>query len=275
MEGFPGERRGGNASTYAILFLQFFGVLGTAEILFVLASNTGDASLALLGLILDAFLVFSLPVEAAFLLPRDERLAAFLGALVLPPLLRIVTLSVPSAPFTRAQWLAIVAVPLLLAAAAVMRAEKLKPRDVFLGVGRRHLLALNIAFAILGAALGFAEFRIFPPEALIPSSSSEFLIIGGIGLFLATGLAEELIYRGILLRTATSLLGRGGAVLFTALVFALLHVGFQSLPDLGFAFAVGLLFGVVVLFTQSLWGVIGAHTIANVVYFLILPFGLL
>ena len=274
-EGSPGERRGASLPTYAVLLLQFFAILGTAELLFVLASGTGDTSLALVGLLLDAVLVFLLPVEAAFLLPRDRAFAAFLGSLILPPLLRIVTLSVPSVPFTRAQWLSIVSIPLLLAAAAVMRAERLTPRDVFLGPGRRRYIALNIALAASGAGIGFAEFRIFRPEALIPSASSEFLIAGAVGLFLATGLAEELIYRGVLLRTARDFMGRGGAVLFTSLVFALLHVGFQSLPDLGFAFGVGLVFGIAVLFTQSLWGAVGAHTIANIVYFLILPFGML
>jgi membrane protease YdiL (CAAX protease family) len=215
----------------------------------------------------------SLPVEAYLFVAKDRPLATFLGALMLPPLVRVVSLSIPTAYFTTVEWLAIVGVPLLLAAAAVMNAAGLRRADVFLGLGERRYIAINILIIFIGFGLGFVEYRILRPEPWIPASDRGQLPFAVVAIFLTNGLAEELIFRGILLRTGVALMGRQGALLYVTLVFTVLHVGFMSVPDLVFVFVVGLVFGIAVLFTRSLWGVVGAHTLANVALYLILPFG--
>jgi hypothetical protein len=74
----------------------------------------------------------------------------------------------------------------------------------------------------------------------------------------------------VIQRTATGALGKAG-VLYVALVFALLHLGYKSLADLLFVFGVGLIFGYVVLKTRSILGVTLSHSLTNVTLFLLAP----
>jgi len=257
-----------------VLLAVYLAVLAVAELLLVFANQSGDGTFALYGLLLDVILVVSLPLAASRFAVKDEPFAAFLGTLMLPPLIRAVTLSTPLILFTQTEWLAVVSVPLLLAAASMMRALHLRPRDVFLALGKRRYLAVNITFAAAGLGFGLAEFRILHPQPWIDASGSGRFVLGAVGIFLSTGLAEELIYRGLLLRTGTRFLGTAGGLVYVTVVFTILHAGFLSLADLGLVFAFGLSAGIVVLFTRSLWGAVAAHTVANVLLYMVLPFGL-
>jgi membrane protease YdiL (CAAX protease family) len=256
----------------ATFLIHVLAVLIAAELLFVFASLDNAEFPALLGLLLEFSLVLSLPVAASFLYASDEPLAAFLGALTLAPLLRIVSLATPSTPLTTINWLAIVSVPLLLASAAVMHALRLRPRDVFLGPGDRRYSPLNVGLIASGFGIGLLEFQIIRPAPWIEGANSPNLPFAIFVVFLTTGLVEELIFRGILLRTGVQLLGRRGGLVYVTVLFAALHIGFMSVPSLLLAFILGLVFGAVVLRTQSLWGAIGAHALANVALYLILPF---
>ena len=259
--------------TQVILLAQYMVLLAVAEILLLYAGLSGDGLFSLLGLLIDVFLLVSLPIEASFFAAKDAPFATFLGALLLPPLTRVVTLSTPGGLFTQTEWLIVVSVPLLLACAALMRAQRLRPRDVFLSLGERRYLTLNVTLAAAGLGMGFAEFRILRPEAWIDGMGTSELAIGAIAILLGTGLAEELIYRGILLRNGVRFLGTRGGLLYVTGVYAILHIGFMSPLDLALVFGFGLILGIVVLFTKSLTGAIGAHTLANIALYLILPFG--
>lgn len=257
------------------ILLQFLTVMVVAELLLVFSTLTGDAIFAFGGLVIDLALVFVLPLVAAYTVPKDRTMASFLGALVLAPLLRVVSLATPLAPFSTIQWLAIVSVALLLSTAAVMHAQRLRPRDVFLGLGDRRFIPFNVALAVFGFLLGSLEFQILHPEPWIGDPPTEPFAVAVVVVFLATGLAEELIFRGVLLRTGTRLLGRRVGLVYVTLVFAVLHIGFLSAAELLFVVFLGLLFGIVVLVTGSLWGVAAAHTTANVALYLLLPLGAL
>lgn len=254
------------------VLIQFLTVIVVAELLFVFANLTRDVLFAVAGLLVDIGLVVALPLVASYRVQRDPQVASFLGALVLAPLLRVVSLATPREPFSTIQWLAIVGVAVLLSAAAVMHAQGLRPRDVFLGLGDRRFVPFNVALAGFGFLLGYLEFQIFHPTPWITTPDSEPLIPAVIVVFVATGLAEELVFRGILLRTGIRLLGRRAALLYVTLVFTVLHIGLWSPVELFFVFVTGLLFGVFVLVTKSLWGAAVAHAAVNVAVYLVLPF---
>ena len=261
----------------AALLSSVVAVMIAAELLLVLAAVARLDLLALLGLIVDVVLVLSLPVLAALTIPKDRPLGQFLGALVLAPLLRVVSVSTPLAHFSLIQWLGILAVPLLIAGAAIIEAQGLRPRDVFLGVGKRRYLPLNAALVVSGLPLGFLEYQILhpPPTTWISAPDPGQLTFAAIVAFFSTGLAEELIFRGILLRTGIPVLGLRGTVLYVTLVFAVLHIGFMSWADLLLVVLLGLLFSGVVVSTGSLWGAAGAYALANVALYVLFPLGLL
>ena len=110
-------------------------------------------------------------------------------------------------------------------------------------------------------------------QALMPSSAATLEsygegfgeLSGGLGLAVVTigpGVCEELLFRGAIL---SLLLKRGsvaGAVVGQAALFAALHIyGFKLLPT----FSIGLMLGLYALRSRSIWPVMIAHALHNLV----------
>jgi membrane protease YdiL (CAAX protease family) len=97
-------------------------------------------------------------------------------------------------------------------------------------------------------------------------------------LFISTGLVEELIFRGVMQKSATSMFGTAG-IIYASIIFAILHIGWivgDNAPalawlDLVFVFAVALIFAWIVKKSGSLLGVILCHGVINVVLFVVGP----
>lgn|GEM_PF-3099752 len=257
-------------AAFLALYLIFILI---GELLFFLGGSSGDDTLVLLGVLVDVFLIVALLVQASFLATRDLALANFLAALTLAPLLRIVSVAAPIGPLTIIEWLAIVSVPLLLGVAALTRAQGLRAPDVFLAPGARRYFAIQVALAVSGFGIGYIEYLIIQPAPWITTPSLDQLILAGAVVFLATGVVEELVFRGILLADGIRMFGARPAILYVTFVYAILHVGSVSVAFLPFIFGIGLILGIAVAYTRSLWGAIAASGIANMTLYLILPFG--
>ena len=91
---------------------------------------------------------------------------------------------------------------------------------------------------------------------------------------ICTGFAEELIFRGMMQKAATEQLGAVGGILYVAALFAVLHMGYQSIADVIFVFAAALFFGLVTSYTGSIIGVSIAHGLTNITLYLAMPFGI-
>ena len=73
-------------------------------------------------------------------------------------------------------------------------------------------------------------------------------------------LTEEILFRGYLYPVAKRFVGRWSAIIFGALVFAVLHHNAQALIPL---FVLGVLLTLAYEFTGSIWAPIGIHTLFN------------
>jgi len=82
---------------------------------------------------------------------------------------------------------------------------------------------------------------------------------------------EELIFRGVIQRALTEIVG-GLAGLYVAALYAMLNMGYQSALNLLFVFAASLFFSWIVARTHNLLGVALAHGLANLGLFLVWPF---
>ena len=228
------------------------------------------------GLTLHILLVFGLVFTAVYIQERDIELSVFLVALSLAPLIRIFSLSMPrfwgTAPTDTLPWLAVVGIPLLTAAAAVAYVQQLPPWLLGLGVKSWRELWIQVGIGLTGLPLGFIEYTILREQPWIAGDTLAAVLVGGVVMFFSTGLAEEVIFRGILLRRAMELLGTLKGVLLVTLVFSAMHIFFRNPLDLTFVFFVGLLYAFVVVKTRNLWGAIMSHTLANVILYLIAPF---
>ncbi len=228
------------------------------------------------GLTLHIFLVFILLFIAVYIQETDPELSVFLVALSLAPLIRIFSLSMPrfwgTAPTDTLPWLAVVGIPLLTAAAAVAYVQQLPPWMLGLGINSWKETWVQVGLGLTGVPLGFLEYAILREQAWITGETITEVLYGGIVIFFATGLAEEVIFRGIMLRRAMQLLGTRKGILFVTCVFAAMHIFFRNPLDLAFVFSVGLLYAIMVVKTHNLWGAIMSHTLANVILYLIAPF---
>ena len=150
-----------------------------------------------------------------------------------------------------------------------MRISGYAPAEVGLTLGRS--LPLQTLTGLSGLGLGYLEYRILHPTPLALSFTLGSIWLPALILLLFTGLLEELIFRGLLQRASQALLGNLGPV-YVSLAFAVLHIGYRSLADIAFVFAVGLLFSLVSGRSRSIWGVTLAHGLTNISLFLVFPF---
>jgi membrane protease YdiL (CAAX protease family) len=239
-------------------WLLYLAALVTAELVISLGS-------AALGLTLHILLMFTLLFRASFA-PLRER--ALLTALVLAPLIRIVSLALPLNGLPTTYWHVLISIPLFTACILWIRSLQLSRYQ--LGLRLSHGLRAQLLIGFLGYPLGGVEFLILRPTASTNASTTGAIVLLVAILLICTGFLEELIFRGILQAAALRLFGRSGLV-YVSGVFAALHIGYLSLVDVVFVFGVGVLFGWLVLKTGSLLGVSIAHGMTNVLLLLVLP----
>jgi uncharacterized protein len=218
-----------------------------------------------LGLLIHALLLLALLARGVSGAPGPEQ--NLLLALALVPLIRLLSLSLPLPRLPQLAWYPMIAVPLLISAWITAR---------MLGVSRAQLglrsspFIRQAAVACSGLGIGVIEYRILKPEALIANPSWPAYLAAALILIVFTGFAEELVFRGLLLSVAWPAMGRS-ALVYVSLLFAAMHIGYHSLPDLLLVFTVGAFFGFVARSTGSILGVALAHGLTNVTMYLVMP----
>ena len=219
------------------------------------------------GILIEAVIIIFLIIQSS--LNRSIQFSYLLQAMILVPLMRIMSLSIPVKEIEPLYWLAILIVPVLAACFILIRSQNLSRSRVGLKLGN---LPLQLIIGFSGLFLGFIEYLILQPKALIPSLNIINLIFASIIIIISTGLTEELIYRGIIQKNAENLLGKVWGLLFVSVLFTTQHIGWNSVLDLTFVFGVSIIYGYAFLKTRSILGVSLSHGLSNVVLFLILPF---
>ena len=226
-----------------------------------------------LGVGIHILLIVLLVFHASLIRVHEPALGALLVAMSLPPLDRVLNLGVPRFDLPLLAWLGLVSVPLLIAIGAVAYVEGFRFQDLGFGFPAWRDFPVQLGIAATGIPLGLVEYGILRPEDWLSGALSLPAFLGGVFvLFLATGVSEEIIFRKMLLARATDQFGNVAGLLFMSVAFAMMHLFYNSPLDLAFVFAVGLFYGLLVLRTKSLWGVILSHTFDNVVLYLVAPF---
>lgn len=219
-----------------------------------------------LGLVIHTALLFALFIHSSL---SKKKMKVLLAAMMMLPLIRIVGLSMPLPVIRHLYWYIIIAFPLFAASAALMRTQNLTRDDAGLNLRK---LRWQVAVALTGFPMGYIEYQILRPEALIPHLSVQNFIIGFAVMLIGTGLAEELLFRGIVQRNAEDVMGNVPGLLYASLLFTALHVGWKSGYDLIFVFSVAVVYGIAFQRTRSIAGITVSHGISNSILFLVMPF---
>lgn len=231
-----------------------------------------------LGLAIDALLLLGLLAASArrrWATPvAVERTApaTWYLCLALAPLTRIVIEAMPLSAADEPTRSALVAVPMVLAAMLGIRGSGYRLREAGLRFGAGWWVwPLHLVVAAAGIGIGVADHRLFAPPAAVSSLTLTPTAVETIAVLLALALAEEVLFRGLLLRASIDILGRPLAVGFNALAMGALLVGRFPADEIAFAMAVSAGLAVAVALTGSVLSAIAARGVAELVARVILP----
>lgn len=217
------------------------------------------------GLVFHGLILMALLLHAALAIKLSQR--RFLLALTLAPLIRLLSLSLPLHHFPIVYWYLVIGVPLSIATMLTFRIAGINRN--LLGLNWRAL-PVQIVVGMFGIGLGYVDYLILRPEPLVGDRWG-LIWLPALILLVFTGFLEEVIYRGLMQHTAVKYMGRSG-ILYTAAVFAVLHIGHRSVLNMIFVFGVALFFGYVTQRTGSILGVALCHGLMNIAMFLVFPF---
>lgn len=242
----------------AYLFLITF-----AELTTIYNARAGSA--------LHAVILFALLFHSAFEADRAKNLSRFLMALLIVPLIRILSLSMPVTFFSRISWFLLISIPIFIATFACLRLQALRPKDVGLSLPQRKDIPIEASVIIIALPLGIFEYSILKPAPLPIGSGVTNYIAPAFILLLCTGFLEELAFRGLLQRNAIKLMSKWWGILMVSTTFGVLHVGNLDLLDCLLAFSVGFIYSVVREKTGSIYGIGVSHGLINIILFLLAP----
>jgi len=149
--------------------------------------------------------------------------------------------------------------------------KNLSLKGIF-GLSQGKLLKYSLVGLAVGIPLGIGEYFILYPAPAFPSFEVKYLFRDMVYMFCFVGIAEELLFRGLIQRDLAGAFGWKWGLFGASVLFAVMHLTWRSVPELGFVFLAGLILGALYLKTKSLVAPIVAHGINNVILVSVLPY---
>lgn len=261
-EGLERHRMAGDAILYlsfafvifgelSLIYDVFYGLMIYSLMAFALVYGVGRAQR----------LEESAPLDIAV---RHRRSQDLQKVLMLVPVMRITSLSIPPGLFERMYLPLVAGFPVVLALLYVARNTGVKT-----GL-RTARLGLQVIVVFSGLFLGLLGYFALTPEPVVASVSAGALMTGSL-ILLFSGILEELVYRSFIQRYATRLYGGRVGVIYASLIFALMHISFRGPFEMVYILLVSLYFGYAYHKTGSVAGVGLSHGLINVVMYTSLP----
>ncbi len=221
------------------------------------------------GIAFHACILFALLIHSAVILTADRAFSELLSTLVVAPLIRILSISMPLVRFSFVTWFQLTSIPVFITLFTLIYLQGVNRQDIALNLPKVKYLPIEIAIIVFAVPFGIVEYYILKPGVLVPFSF-ESLIVPAVIIIVSTGFLEELAFRGLMQYHAVRTLGFAGIVLISVL-FGSLHIGNLSVLDVLLAGSIGFIYALTVRVTDSLYGVSISHGIINIILFLIAP----
>ncbi|MEE9202720.1 MAG: type II CAAX endopeptidase family protein [Dehalococcoidia bacterium] len=149
--------------------------------------------------------------------------------------------------------------------------NNLSLKEIF-GLRKETLLKYSLMGIAIGLVLGTGEYFVLRPAPAFPSFEVKYVLRDMVYMLLFVGLGEELLFRGLIQRDLAGAFGWKWGLFGASTIFAVMHLTWRSIPELGFVFLAGLILGALYLKTRSMAAPIVAHGINNVVLVSVLPY---
>jgi len=179
---------------------------------------------------------------------------------------RIVNLSMPILFPLTIYWIPLVYVSILPAIFYAVRVLDLTPER--LGFTMRFWYLMPVTF-VIGAFLGYLEFRFSKTTSLIPSLSFIDISVLCLVMFVFVGFIEELMFRSVIQTKLEDTFGRLTGLLVASAVFGIMHVGSFILM-----FISGIVIGFIFQKTKNITLATVIHGTACVFAYGLLPMGI-
>lgn len=200
--------------------------------------------------------------------PTGRYMEALLLTLMLSPLIRLISLTLPLPQLPDPYQFMFAGIPMMIGAFMVARYVGFRPAWIGLAWRGTSWQLMAIAGSV---AIGVIEFAILRPDPMGALPWTAAGALPALSVAFGTGFPEELIFRGMMQTAARPLIGSTGAVVYASVAFAALHIGYQSGIDVAFVFSVSLWYGWIFERSRSIIGVSIGHGLANVVLFFVGP----
>jgi membrane protease YdiL (CAAX protease family)/CheY-like chemotaxis protein len=248
----------------ALIALAYLGIYGAAE---VLAAGLD----ARFGLFVHGILLVAIWLHAYNVGPGPER--TFFMVLWLAPLTRIYGLGQPYANLSPLAWWAITAGPTLLAGIVAFKFGGQTAREAGL-VPRPQEVPIAVFLIPVGMALGVLIYLLIEPRALGRELATSNLALVALVVIINPAVVDEIVFRGIIQRAGTAVLGTGLSILYTSLLYAaILPAGLNGgLTGVVVTFCLGLLLSAITLRTGSILSAATAHAGLALGLFVIAPY---
>ncbi|MDI6655002.1 MAG: CPBP family intramembrane metalloprotease [Candidatus Hydrothermarchaeota archaeon] len=140
------------------------------------------------------------------------------------------------------------------------------------GLKTKNWFKLAVIGSLIGIPTGIAEYLVLLPEPAFPVFQIHYFLRDCVYMVLFVGLAEELLFRGIIQTDLQKIFGKLPGLLSASYLFGIMHLTWRSLPELLFTFWAGCLLGYVYNRTNSLTAPIFLHGVNNVMLVAVLPY---
>jgi membrane protease YdiL (CAAX protease family) len=182
------------------------------------------------------------------------------------PIIRIVAFGIPSSSATLTAHFGVTGLVSLFYIIATVRMPEIAASHI-LKIPRNWLTQVYITLS--GVAVGYFQFLVFPQKALNVNGLLE--ITAFIVTLVLLAFVEEVIFRGIALTGFTNRFNPGISIVLTAIIYTSLFIPFGSVELGSVMFLTSLFYGFAVVKSSGLYGVIGAHFVSSLLYYLLLP----
>jgi len=231
-----------------------------------------NSTYAGLGLSLALIALISLPLSGAVFSKGDIRLRSFLEVSGLVFANRMVLSAFPIKFLAFPSLLPAIYTLVLIACILYIAYRGMDLNYLGLVRGKTPILYQVLAGLLTGYLLGFIEHFVLRPTPITTQNLIRSLVYLVVVMMVFVGITEEFLFRGLLQRTLEDMLPPWQAISIASLIFALMHLGWLNPVEIVFAYAAGIIFGLMFYKTRSLIAPVIAHGFGNVILYTIVLF---
>ncbi|MFH1775310.1 MAG: type II CAAX endopeptidase family protein [Chloroflexota bacterium] len=217
-----------------------------------------------LGLTLAIYVILSV-------LRLDQRIVDCAESLTLIPLYILFTSSLPWFFFNQQYLLPAVYSCILALCLWHIYRKNLSIKSLF-GFKRKVDLKWATIGALIAIPTGTIEYLILRPAPTFPTFEVQYLLRDLAYMLFFVGLAEEVLFRAFIQKDLEAAFGWKWALFFASALFAVMHLTWRSMMELGFVFFAGMIMGGLYLKTRSLTAPIILHAVNNVMLVAVCPY---